>query len=178
MATLEELLALLPDNSTGEISAADLREIVTQQWANDEALLARVAALEATHAGETGGDQFSVTGVWQVNPIAGSTPQGAQMSGNTSTLSTATILKFAALDKLNQDSTAALMASTAIFAQMKMNSSNWVTFDVSGTPSVAGGIVTVPVTVQGSSGVAGAAAWQDASVVVNVQTSGALGATA
>lgn len=32
MATLAELLALLPDNTTGEIDAADMREIVTALW--------------------------------------------------------------------------------------------------------------------------------------------------
>lgn len=30
--TLEELLALLPDNGTGEISAADMRTIVTELY--------------------------------------------------------------------------------------------------------------------------------------------------
>jgi hypothetical protein len=30
--TLDEMLALLPDNDTGEISAADLRTIVTELW--------------------------------------------------------------------------------------------------------------------------------------------------
>lgn len=32
MATLAELLALLPDNTTGEIDAADMRMIVTELW--------------------------------------------------------------------------------------------------------------------------------------------------
>jgi hypothetical protein len=31
-ATLADLLALLPDNRSGEISAADLREVVTGLW--------------------------------------------------------------------------------------------------------------------------------------------------
>lgn len=170
-STLDDLLDLLPDNSTGEISALDLRVIVTDLWARDDAAETRIAALEAA---SSGGDSFSVTGIWQVNPGAGAIPQGGQLAGNTTTLGTATILKFAALDRLNQDATAALMASTALFMQMRMNSANWVTFNVSGTPSVAGGIITVPVTVAGSSGTAGAAAWQEASVVVNVETSGAI----
>ena len=39
--TLDDLLALLPDNSTGEIDAADLRAIVTELWnvANSQALV-------------------------------------------------------------------------------------------------------------------------------------------
>lgn len=32
VATLDQLLALLPDNSSGEISAADLRDVVTGIW--------------------------------------------------------------------------------------------------------------------------------------------------
>lgn len=31
--TLDDLLALLPDNSSGQISAADLRTVVTELWA-------------------------------------------------------------------------------------------------------------------------------------------------
>lgn len=41
MATLAELLALLPDNTTGEISAADLRAVITGVW--DEAATATAA---------------------------------------------------------------------------------------------------------------------------------------
>lgn len=39
--TLDELLALLPDNTTGDISAADLRTVVTELWqvANTQAQL-------------------------------------------------------------------------------------------------------------------------------------------
>src|SRR5215204_1236659 len=39
--TLEELLALLPDNDTGAIDAADLRTVVTELWqvANTQALM-------------------------------------------------------------------------------------------------------------------------------------------
>lgn len=200
MSELSDLLALLPDNNTGEIDAADLRYIVTALWNDTNALVgrvtaleqlpgrvttlenevarqgtedvkleARVSALEAEHAGEEG-DVFSVTGVWQVNPTPNAEPQGGQMAGNTTTLGTATVLKFAALDRLNQDSRAALLASTAIFAQQKSNSSNWVTYDVTGTPTLNGSTVTVPVAVQKSSGVAGAVAWQEAAVVINVQT--------
>lgn len=36
MATLEELLALMPDNTTGEISAADMRTVVTGVWDETE----------------------------------------------------------------------------------------------------------------------------------------------
>jgi hypothetical protein len=39
--TLDQMLALLPDNNTGQIKAADLRSIVTDMWtvANTQALI-------------------------------------------------------------------------------------------------------------------------------------------
>jgi hypothetical protein len=46
--TLEELLALLPDNTTGDIDAADMRTVVTELYNANLALMDRVAALEAT----------------------------------------------------------------------------------------------------------------------------------
>ena len=45
--TLEELLALLPDNTTGEIDAADLRTVVTELFNKTAAAEARLDALEA-----------------------------------------------------------------------------------------------------------------------------------
>jgi hypothetical protein len=168
--SLEEMLALLPDNTTGEIDAADLRAIITSLSEITTELDTRLAAVEA---GGSGGDSFSVTGVWQVNPTPNAQPQGGQMTADTVSFAAATLLRFAKIDKLNQDSAAALLNSTAIFMQERMDSSNWVTYDVTGTPSEAGGVISVPVTSDGSSGVHDAAAWQEAAVVLNVRTSAA-----
>ena len=44
--TLEELLALLPDNTTGQITAADLRAVVTELYNRIVALEDVVAAFE------------------------------------------------------------------------------------------------------------------------------------
>lgn len=53
MATLAELLALLPDNTTGEIDAADMREIVTELWNKDPeaftSILFDIAAIPGSH---------------------------------------------------------------------------------------------------------------------------------
>lgn len=54
MATLAELLALLPDNTTGEIDAVDLRTIVTELWAEGvggavDSILFDVAAVPGDH---------------------------------------------------------------------------------------------------------------------------------
>lgn len=54
--TLDELLALLPDNSTGAIDAADLREVVTGLWdytvevqrALNDAIVQAAGAVQAT----------------------------------------------------------------------------------------------------------------------------------
>jgi Ca2+-binding EF-hand superfamily protein len=46
--TLEELLALLPDNTTGEISAADMRTIVTELW--NHATPAEMVSAEANES--------------------------------------------------------------------------------------------------------------------------------
>lgn len=50
MATLEELLALLPDNETGQISAADMRTIVTELY-NQSAEPEPEMGLMALHVG-------------------------------------------------------------------------------------------------------------------------------
>lgn len=58
MATLEEMLALLPDNITGEISAGDLRTIVTNLWARSAGFAGQVngddGSLVSAPAGWTG----------------------------------------------------------------------------------------------------------------------------
>lgn len=167
MTTLDDLLDLLPDNTVGAITAGDLRTIVTELWNNDVGLAARISALET--APPAAG--FSVTGQWQVNPTVGATPGGGQMTANQSSFGTATSLKFAKFDLLNQDAQSALMNATAIFMQQKSASSNYVTYTVSGTPTFAGSTVTVPVTVVKSNGIVGSAAWQEAVVVINVDAS-------
>lgn len=59
MATLEEILALLPDNTTGDISAADVRFAVTELWAeaNDPNIIRGVKVVAGTEARPVGTDQ-------------------------------------------------------------------------------------------------------------------------
>ena len=51
MATLDELLALLPDNTTGEISAEDMREVVTGLWDETELAVKTVNDLPPDETG-------------------------------------------------------------------------------------------------------------------------------
>lgn len=48
MTVLDDLLALLPDNTAGEISAADMREIVTELWNYTVSVQAMVNTLVVT----------------------------------------------------------------------------------------------------------------------------------
>jgi hypothetical protein len=75
MATLEELLALLPDNTTGAIDAADLRTIVTDLYTTSAALLDELSTLDS-----------------QVSEVTGQTAQNtanlSAVTGEVATLST------------------------------------------------------------------------------------------
>lgn len=59
MATLAEVLALLPDNTTGDISAADVRFAVTELWgqANDPSIIRGVKVTTGNEARPVGPDQ-------------------------------------------------------------------------------------------------------------------------
>lgn len=162
--TLDELLALLPDNTTGEIDAADLRTIVTELWSQGADIEARVAFIEAE--GGSGGTAPSVTGVWQI--AAGGTPGGQQVASDTDDFSTTTSLRFDSFDQSNTDMTTVLNNAVSIFAQQQSDAGNWARYTVSGEPTVNGSYVEVPVTVDDFGGVPGAAAWQTAIFVISL----------
>lgn len=180
MATLDDLLALLPDNNTGAIDAADLRYIVTELWdytlnvqtaVNDGAIVAavavedlraRVAALESSAAG--GGTQ-SITGRWQVNPQAGATPGAAQVTSDTGDPDTATWLRFSKTDQANIDLSVPLLKASTVYGQQQGDATSWARFDVTGAPTDGGSYVQVPVQIVDGQGT-GAAAWQAAVIVL------------
>src|SRR5262245_52811150 len=104
--TLAELLALLPDNNTGDIDAADLRTIVTELFDNTATVLAEAQAntgqivnndarLDALENQAPGGGGATVAGRWQINPIANDTPGGMQVSASSGVWTDATWLRFA-----------------------------------------------------------------------------------
>lgn len=163
MTTLQDLLNYLPDNSTGAIDASDLRAVVTALWEEGAAIEARTTALELD---DTGGATASLTGIWQANPTAGASPQGGQVTSDTGDFDTATWLRFVPTDKNNVDLTNALQAAQSIYAQQKADAGNWVRYSIQ-SASVEAGYVELAVTVLGDSGgTTGAAAWQDAIVVL------------
>src|SRR5262245_60262982 len=108
--TLDELLALLPDNTTGEIDAADLRTIVTELFnktaavqteadANSASIVnvegavgdwaattnARIDALEAQS------NTHSIAGVYRLTATPGADPNDGNLSTDTGALNTATL---------------------------------------------------------------------------------------
>lgn len=156
MSTLNEWLALLPDNSTGAIDAADLRSIVTDVWNTDAELTARIGALENTGDGGI----ITVAGRWQINPQAGAIPGGQQVTADTNDLSEATWLRFTPFDQKNDDMTNFLMNATAIYAQQQANAANWTYWDAPGAGVSHGSYIEVPVTFVRGEGSLVAAAWQ------------------
>lgn len=165
MATLEELLALLPDNSTGQISAADMRDVITALWDEGAQIEARTALLEASDSSGAGG--ISVTGVWQINPQAGASPQGGQVTCDTGVFSTATWVELTKVDKSNVDLSLALAEATHAFAQQKADSGNWVRLELADPRTDNGDSIRVAVSPGTSGGATSSAAWQDAIVVLS-----------
>ena len=158
MSTLDDLLALLPDNNVGAIDAADLRTIVTSIWEAGAGVEARVTALELQ---ESGGSTVSITGVWTAMPAAGATPSNKQTSTSTGDYSTTAWLRFSTTDKDNTDLTAAMSAASRVYMQAKTNSGNWANFTVDSATNF-GGYVELSVTLVSSDGSTGASTWGDA----------------
>jgi hypothetical protein len=177
--TLQELLALLPDNTTGDIGADDLRTIVTELFNTGAAtadqvsedieeiteINTRLDALEAASGG-SGVDTVTVQGRWQYNPQAGA-PGGAQMTTDTGDPLTVTALRFAPHDHDDRDFTTNienLTAGDVIYVQGWQVSGSRASFDVTGDGVATGGYLEVPVTRRTGSGDS-SATWQDVAVI-------------
>lgn len=171
--TLAELLALLPDNTTGDIDAADLRTIVTELFNTTAALQAeadltvtnmntltselenwaattnaRIDALEqATASGHT------VSGVYRLNSTPSGDPATGQVTTNTGALDTAASIRVAATDRGGTDLTNVLNKATKVSVQDKDNSANWAKWDVTGITAPSLGDFDLAVTLTGSAGV-------------------------
>ena len=156
--TLDEMLALLPDNQTGDIDAADLRTIVTELF-NDTAALqtavgnwatttnARIDALEdATASGRT------VAGVYRLDVTPSGDPGNGQVTTNSGALVSAVSLRFAAVDRGGVDLSNALNRATKVAVQDKDNSQNWATWDVTGITTPSLGDFDLAVTLTGNAG--------------------------
>lgn len=162
MTTLDDLLALLPDNSTGDIAPENLRTITTELWNRIDAAELRIGQLENTN------DHVNVTGYWQVNPQSGAVPGGKQVTCDTGSFSTAHWLRFDPVDQTNTDLSAFLLSCVGIFAQQKSNAAQWVRYTAQPGAVRVGAYVQVPVTVIGAGGTVGSVAWQDAAFVIQV----------
>lgn len=162
--TLEEMLALLPTNTAGAIDAADLRAVVAGLWDMNEQLESRVALLEALGSGGAG--QPSVTGTWQINPVAGAVPQGRQFTTDTGLVSTANWLRFDQYDLSDTDMTQSLLTCDVIFMQQKADSANWCRLTVDGAATDGGAYIQVPVSWVEGAGSVIPIAWQTATVAL------------
>lgn len=160
--TLEELLALLPDNTTGAIDAEDLRVIVAELYKKDAELEARVIAVEAS------GGEISADGVWQFNPIPGSTPQSMQLSVDQLPITSATWARFWPIDLENQDMRNFLTTAKKIYTQQENDARNWAYYNVTGTPTDNGTYIQVPISLISFSGSSTASQWQRVLIVLTM----------
>lgn len=166
--TLDELLALLPDNSSGAISAADIRTIVTDLFNHTSAVEARVGALEVGGTDGGGDGTISVTGRWQIQNVPDFTPGNGQVGCDTGSFSTAALIRFNKFEKSSQDMTNGLLNALGLYGQQWDNASNWIKWDVTGTPVVVADYVEVPVTFLDGAGVPLSAGWHDGLFVMTV----------
>lgn len=137
--TLDELLALIPDQPEGNISAADLRTIVTELHSETAAIENRVALLES---------RFNVAifrGAWQFVDTA-PPPTGSQLRMDNADQTLATELHFRVLDTTGVDQTALFAQDiTAIRLQDEDNAAAYRLYTVTGPAVVATGTAVVPV---------------------------------
>ena len=173
--TLEEMLALLADNSSGDISASDMRQIVTGLWDNSVALAgaAQTAAgnaqTAATNAGDAASNYASTTnaridgleaattsrsfaGVYRLDVAPNGNPAAGEVTTDTGALVGAAHLTFADTDRNNTDASAALQIAEHVSVQDKDNSTNWAKWDVTGAITNVFGDWRLPVTVTGNGG--------------------------
>jgi hypothetical protein len=134
MSTLDELLALLPDNTTGKIDAADLRTIVTELWDR----------------------QFVYNSYsWQYSNSA-LPPTGSQVRANNASLAAATLLEFRKIDNDGNDRSATL-GQLKVDDRVRIsdwdNASVYAAFDVTGPVVITVDTVQVPVISTGVAGV-------------------------
>lgn len=169
--TLDEMLALLPDNTTGAISAADIRTIVTELFNYTAEVEARVGAIETGSTGGGGGsDTISVAARWQIQNVPDFHPADGQVGCDTGSFSTASVLRFGRFDKASQDMLTVLLAATAIYGQQWDVAGNWISWDVSGTPTLVNNYIEVPVTFLKGAGTVLSAGWHDGLFVISVDT--------
>jgi hypothetical protein len=181
VTTLQDLLGLLPDNTSGDISAADMRSVVTELWnritseADDQQVInsalsseiqdldARIAALETMD----GSSNPLVTGRWQINPQAGVVPGGQQMTSETGIPATSGWFRFANFEQGNTDLSSVLLKSTRLMVQQQMNSENWCVVEVvPGSQSINGSYTQVGITGFRGGGSIESAQWQAAVVAI------------
>jgi len=152
---LDELLALFPDNTTGDISAADMRQAMTLLAGNMLTNSARITAVER----ETPTLGISVSGLWQLYPEVNGVPGNEQATCDTGSFGTATVLNLNNIAQGGTNWRNNLLGAASIYAQQQTNPDNWIKYTVRATPTDHGTWVAIPVTVADGHGVAGTGLW-------------------
>jgi hypothetical protein len=134
--TLSELLALLPDNTTGQIGADDMRTITTE-------LFNAIQAVQDTNA---------LTATWQFNTTPYMAPPDGQFSTDTGAIAGAAFLRFANKDAAGVDQSAVLIRISELYGQDASNAANWIHWACPYATNVGPGYVDVPISVLASGG--------------------------
>lgn len=171
MTTEESINALLPDNNTGAISAADVRAAFAliladiaaeadEREAGDAALAEAIEAVSGTAA------TISVQGTWQYAGVT-MTPEWGQFGSDSDTLADATMVYFSAhkSDGVDIGSVIAQMsAGDQVFGVSTTDPETKGRFDVTGDAVLDDGVVAIPVTPV-SLGGDGLLGWEQVSVI-------------
>jgi|SRR5262245_11597715 len=164
--TLDDLLALLPDNTVGDISAADMRTIVTELWNQTAAAVAEGQSVEqsigiwaaSTNARidaleQAGGGDRTFSGVWRLDNAVNGNPGDGEVCTDTGALVGAATLRVAPIDRNGTDFSNGLPQVTKVTVQDRDNANNWARWDVSGAVTTVAGDFVVPVTLTDSAGI-------------------------
>jgi len=134
--SLDQLLALLPDNSGGDIGADDLRTIVTELWNRPRNV---------------------VQGRWQYNETPSATPTGNQFTLDTTDLEAVSWVRFRYEDIASTDFSGLLRrldAGDYLYIQDQNEANAFLICVVDGPATDSGSYIEVPVTTTDSGALA------------------------
>jgi len=127
MTTLDNLLALLPDNNNGAIGANDIRSVISSLW----------------DRGSTG----VTRGQWAYNPTVGGTPAAGTFTTDASDPTLATWFRFARVDQEGTDFTAVLSNLAGFVGNQEAAQLDWANWTVNSTGAFTNDYIEVGVTI-------------------------------
>jgi hypothetical protein len=166
MGTRDDLLALLPDNTSGDIGADDMRTIVTRLYNISAAVNARLHLLEF----ETG--FVIVAGRWMVDDAGGGSPAAGHVTCDTPDWPDATTLRFSLQDMDGFNRTNDLMNAEKILGQQVDNIDNVVVYTKTGASAGFVDYIELPVIMAKIIGPDLASDWNETMFAFGVSTAG------